>query len=118
MTDWDQCYITGQTPWDKGAPSPPLLAWVERSRPQGRALVPGCGIGHDVALLAASGMDATGLDVAPTAVERARLAYPELAERFVLGDLFATPPEWDGAFDWIIEHTCLCALPPARRADY
>lgn len=118
MTDWEQCYLEGQTPWDKNAPSPPLQEWVARNPPTGRALIPGCGVGHDVALLAAAGSDATGLDVAPTAIARARATYPHLAERFVLGDLFAPPAEWESAFDWVFEHTCLCALPPSLRADY
>jgi methyl halide transferase len=118
MTDWEQCYLDEATPWDKGAPSPPLAAWVDGRRLGGRALVPGCGLGHDLALLADTGLEVTGLDVAATAVERARAAYPQLAACFVLGDLFAPPAEWGGRFDWIFEHTCLCALPPERRGDY
>lgn len=118
MTDWDQCYQQGETPWDKGAPSPPLEAWLSGRRLSGRALVPGCGLGHDVALVTAAGAEATGLDIAPTAVERACAAHPQLAGRFVLGDLFAPPADWMGRFDWIFEHTCLCALPPERRGDY
>src|SRR5690606_23922178 len=94
MTDWDQCYQQGATPWDKGEPSPPLEAWLAGHRLSGRALVPGCGLGHDLARVTAAGIDATGLDIAPTAVKRARAAYPQLADRFVLGDLFAPPAEW------------------------
>jgi SAM-dependent methyltransferase len=118
MTDWEQCYLDGQTPWDKNAPSPPLVQWVQRARPSGRALVPGCGAGHDVAMLAAAGVDAIGLDIAPSAIARAKNAYPEHAARFVLGDLFATPSGWHGSFDLLFEHTCLCALPPSMRLDY
>ena len=118
MTDWDQCYQQGATPWDKGEPSPPLEAWLAGRQLSGRALVPGCGLGHDLARVTAAGIEATGLDIAPTAVERARAAYPQLADCFVLSDLFAPPAEWEGHFDWIFEHTCLCALPPSRRGDY
>ncbi len=118
MTDWEQCYLDGQTPWDKNAPSPPLVEWVRRVHPSGKALVPGCGAGHDVAMLAAAGIDATGLDIAPSAIARAQSAYPGHASRFVLGDLFATPADWHGAFDLVLEHTCLCALPPTMRQDY
>lgn len=118
MTNWEQCYLDGQTPWDKGTGSPPLAEWVRGSRPAGRALVPGCGAGHDVAMLVQEGVDAVGLDIAPSAVERARAAYPALASRFVLGDLFATPQDWRGSFDLVAEHTCLCALPPSLRIEY
>ena len=64
------------------------------------------------------GLEAMGLDVAPTAIARARARYPQHAERFVVGDLFATPPEWQGRFDALVEHTCLCALPPELRTAY
>jgi SAM-dependent methyltransferase len=116
MTDWEQCYQTGVTPWDKGVASPPLAAWLAGRRLTGRALVPGCGLGHDLALVAAAGAEATGLDIAPTAVAQARAIYPQLD--LMLGDLLALPDEWLGRFDWIFEHTCLCALPPGRRGDY
>ncbi len=114
ITDWDQSYRDGFTPWDKGAPSPPLVEWLARHALAGRVLVPGCGVGHDVAHLLSCGIDAIGLDLAPTAIERAKERYPEHEARFVLGDLFA----FAGQFDAIIEHTCLCALPPELRVAY
>ena len=114
ITNWDQAYQENFTPWDKGVPSPPLVAFFECHELTGRVLVPGCGVGHDVAFLVSRGVDAIGLDIAPTAIERAKACYPELAERFVLGDLF----ELKGEFDAVVEHTCLCALPPAWRERY
>lgn len=115
---WEQCYQEGTTPWNKNRPSPPLAGWIQRQQPKGRALVPGCGVGHDLALLAEAGLEVTGLDISPTAVALARQAYPHLAERFVLGDLFALPEAWQGSFDLVAEHTCLCALPPEWRPRY
>jgi SAM-dependent methyltransferase len=90
------------------------VAFFERHEIQGRVLVPGCGVGHDVAFLVSRGIDVQGLDIAPKAIERAKARYPELAERFVLGDLF----ELKGEFDAVVEHTCLCALPPEWREKY
>jgi methyl halide transferase len=118
MTDWEQNYQEGHTPWNKGLPSPPMLEWVEQNLPQGRALVPGCGVGHDVVMLVEKGLDAHGLDIAPTAIAMAHAAYPDQKSRFVLGDLFATPSDWQGSFDYLFEHTCLCALPPEWRTRY
>lgn len=119
MTDWESCYIEGNTPWDKGAPSPPLSAWVQaHPQLQGRALVPGCGIGHDVVFLAEAGYESVGVDLSATAVQRATATHPGHASRFVLGDLFALPEAWKGSFDFIFEHTCLCALPPQLRLAY
>lgn len=116
--DWDEKYRRGDVFWDKGAPSPPLRQYLEQHPVRGRALVPGCGRGHDVALAVDCGLDATGLDIAPTAVAEARVLYPKLSDRFVVGDFFQPAPALRGAFDVVLEHTCLSGLPPARRADY
>jgi methyl halide transferase len=118
MTDWEQHYLEGNTPWNKGQPSPPMLEWVTSNKPAGRALVPGCGVGHDVAMLAQHGLDAFGLDIAPTAIAMAQKAYPELADHFMLADLFDPPADLLGSFDYLFEHTCLCALPPEWRTRY
>lgn len=114
ITNWDQAYQENFTPWDKGLPAPPLAEWLDRNTLTGRVLVPGSGVGHDVAHLVSRGIDAHGLDIAPTAVERAKAHYPELAERFICADLF----EYHGEYDAIVEHTCLCALPPEWRTKY
>lgn len=114
ITNWDQAYQENFTPWDKGRPSPPLVAWFSRNKIAGRVLVPGCGAGHDVAHLRSLGIDATGLDIAPTAIERAKTCHPQHADHFVLGDLFT----FRGGYDAVVEHTCLCALPPELRPNY
>jgi hypothetical protein len=116
--DWDEKYQRGDSPWDKGAPSPPMKQYLERHAVRGRALVPGCGRGHEVALAAEHGLDATGLDIAPTAVAEAQEKYPQLADRFVTGSLFDPPQDFYSAFDVVLEHTCLCALPPSLRPKY
>ena len=111
-------YRKGEVFWNKGAPSPPLKQYLERHNVRGRALVPGCGHGHEVALAVEHGLDAIGMDIAPTGVAEARSLYPNLAERFVTGNLFHPPEEMSDAFDVVLEHTCLSALPPNLRADY
>src|SRR5579862_4279654 len=96
--DWDEKYRKGEVFWDRGGPSPPMKQYLERHPVWGRALVPGCGRGHEVALAVEHGLDATGLDIAPTAVAEARAKYPQLAERFVTGSLFDPPQEMRGAY--------------------
>jgi methyl halide transferase len=120
--NWDQQYQTEVTPWDKGAPAPPLLEWIE-SHPgqlQGRVFVPGCGLGHDVRAIASCPRVAsvTGFDLSPRAIELAR-AFPAAGrETYETGDLFALGLPHLGAYDWVWEHTCFCAIDPARRAAY
>lgn len=117
-TDWESCYREKTTPWDRGGPSPPLRELFERFAPAGRVLVPGCGRGYDVALIAAHGGNVTGLDIAETAVREAAEVHPHLASAFVHGDLFRLPAELLGAFDFVVEHTCLSGMPPAMRGAY
>lgn len=116
--DWESCYVQGETPWDHGQPSPPLLAEIAQRPLTGRVLVIGCGPGHDVAALAAQGVDVTGLDIAPSAVAKAQQTYPAQADCFVIGDLFDLSPDLRGAFDTVVEHTCLSGMPPEIRALY
>ena len=116
--NWDECYQKGETRWDKGAPSPAMRQYLERHAVRGRALVPGCGRGHEVALAVEHGLDATGLDIAPTGIAEARAKYPHLADRFMMGNLFDPPEKLRGAFNVVLEHTCMSALPPPLRAEY
>ena len=121
-TDWDACYRAGDTPWEKGAAAPPLLEWLEQPghRFDGEVLVPGCGLGHDVRAIAAGGQaqGVCGLDLSGAALGQARRFPSAGGERYVEGDLFSLPPALCDRFDWVFEHTCFCAVDPARRADY
>jgi SAM-dependent methyltransferase len=115
--DWEELYRRGDTPWEKGAAHPALIEWLDENSLTGRVMVPGCGFGHDVRALAATGVEVVGLDIAPFAVSKAR-SFPRSAkEAFLLGDLF-DPGAMEGKFDWVFEHTCFCAIGPERRGEY
>lgn len=116
--DWNTAYADGITPWDKGAAAPPLLDYLAKHSIAGSVLVPGCGTGHDVKVLAAAGAVVTGVDLAPLALKQARAQVPEKGVRFLEADFLALPKNEHGAYDWVIEHTCLCALDPQQRAAY
>ena len=55
-TAWDQRYRDGTDGWELGRPAPPLEAFLRSDarapQPFARVLVPGCGRGHEAALLA------------------------------------------------------------------
>jgi methyl halide transferase len=119
-TDWENCYRTNDTHWDKGAPSPGLADWLAAhpDLPTGDVVVPGCGFGHDVREWAKAGHSAVGYDIAAGAVQGAtektnRTGLPAI---FRLGDFLADEP--DRQFDWVFEHTFYCAIPPTRRDDH
>ena len=117
--DWDTCYQQNETPWDKAAPAPELSYSLADGHLSGRVLVPGCGRGHDVrAIAAGGGREVVGLDLSPTAIREAlEIGLPVHCE-FVEGDLFSLPQSMKGAFDWVWEHTCFCAITPELRPDY
>lgn len=123
--EWDARYEEGTAHWDLGEPSPPLLHFIEEGElpAPGTVLVPGCGSGHELPLLALAGHLPIGLDFAPRAVEaaRARLAEAGVEGRVLEADVLDLPGELDlepGSVDWVFEQTCFCALPPDRRGDY
>ena len=119
IMDWQERYETGDTPWDEGGPHPALTDYVAEAGPfAGRILVPGCGRGYEVRAVSTAENQVTGLDIAPAAIAGAR-AFPRTGrEEYIAADLFDLPADFRGAFDWVIEHTCFCAIEPERRAAY
>lgn len=123
MTDWEARYRLGDTPWEKGAPAPPLIELLSRWNPEpawagGPVLVPGCGFGHDVREIARGGVPVTGLDLSAAAVEGAGRFERTGSESYLQADLFDRswwPEEGFGGW-W--EHTCFCAIDPADRPRY
>ncbi|MES2476425.1 MAG: methyltransferase domain-containing protein [Verrucomicrobiota bacterium] len=122
MTDWESRYLAGDMPWEKGSAAPPLLELLAKRGVAmwgtGVVLVPGCGLGHDVRVLAELGLDVTGVDISRSAVERAE-DFPVLGkESYEVGDFLE--PAWrdERQFSAIWEHTCFCAIDPSRRGDY
>lgn len=116
--DWNAAYANDETPWDKGYASPPLREFLKKHVLKGSVLVPGCGTGHDVRLLANQGASVLGLDCAPLAIEKAH-SFPAVGdEEYVLADFLNMPESYYGQFDAVVEHTCLCAIDPEERGAY
>lgn len=128
-TPWDERYRDGRDGWELGHPAPPLETFVRSDRrapqPPGRVLVPGCGRGHEAALLAELGFAVVGLDFSHEAIQRARQLHGEgrAALRWILADLF-DQLALDAAglqrasLQGVLEHTCFCAIDPAERQTY
>ena len=71
--EWDASYTAGTAaPWDIGRPQPAFVRLADEGRLTGRLLDAGCGTGENSLLAASHGADVTGIDVAPTAIARAR----------------------------------------------
>ncbi|VVM06127.1 methyltransferase domain-containing protein [Methylacidimicrobium tartarophylax] len=115
---WESRYRLGDAPWNRGMPSPALEESLLRFSRPGRVLVPGCGHGHDVRLLAKHGWEVVGIDFAPAALAEARSQEDHPRVEYQNADFLALPEKFSGAFDLVWEHTCFCAIPPERRPDY
>jgi cyclopropane fatty-acyl-phospholipid synthase-like methyltransferase len=86
---WDASYTAGApAPWDIGRPQPAFARLAEAGRLTERLLDVGCGTGENALLAASCGAEVTGIDVAPTAIARARAKASErgLAARFEVAD--------------------------------
>ncbi|CAI8351846.1 MAG: Uncharacterised protein [Opitutia bacterium UBA7350] len=116
--NWEQAYLDGDTPWDKGSAAPPLLAFLAEKAILGHVLVPGCGTGHDAIALAEAGADVTGMDIAPPALEIASKRSHEGVVQWLEGNFLDVKQVQAGYYDWIVEHTCLCAIEPSEREAY
>jgi SAM-dependent methyltransferase len=104
-----------RVPWAQHGPDELLVQWLNRDgprivRPGSRALVVGCGLGDDVAELAARGFDAMGFDVSPTAVRWAARRHPDHAARFLQANLLDLPARLLGRFDLVVEIGTLQSL--------
>jgi SAM-dependent methyltransferase len=117
---WTQIYHEEGNPgWNLGAPAEALKDMLPRLKlPKSRVLVLGCGEGHDAAFFAQSGHVVTGVDFSEEAVARAQKNYGHIPGlSFVRQDAFKMDPSFHRAFDIVFEHTCYCAIDPARRSD-
>lgn len=116
---WEGRWKEGHIPWDHGRPAPPFMEFVEKfGAPAGNLIIPGAGSGHDVRLFAGLGAQVTGLDISPTSIDVAHKMNSHPNARYRLGNILDPDTRWHGRFDWVVEHTCLCALQPEYWKNY
>lgn len=108
VAEFESAYET-TPPWDIGTPQPCFASLAEEGRLSGRVLDVGCGTGEHVLLAAAAGCEATGIDVASSAIRLAQAKADErgIAARFVVADarkLGALGEQFDSALDCGLFH--------------
>lgn len=103
LSGWSKLWDAGNfLPFDRGCPNPALEDVLvqrgdligtathhingEKLARRKRALVPGCGRGYDVLLLASFGYDAYGLEISETAVRRAKEEQEKHSDRYPTRD--------------------------------
>ncbi len=119
---WEQRYQDGRTGWDLGQPAPPFVRLLDSDQAPtpGRIAVLGAGRGYDAVLFADRGFEVVGFDLAPSAIAAAtQLAQARhLPAQFLQRNIFDLPSEFAGQFDYVLEHTCFCAIAPDQRDAY
>ena len=117
---WDDSY-TGDAPppWDIGRPQPALVRLADEGRLTGRVLDVGCGTGEHVLLAASHGAEATGIDLAPTAIAcaRAKAAERGLKARFEIADALDLPRQ-GRSVDTVIDSGVFHVFDDEDRAKY
>lgn len=117
---WEERWKMGDTPWDKGAPAPPLMDLLTE-KPEyfkGEVIIPGCGRGHDALAIARAGFPAIGLDISSTALKCAREVDEKKKVRYLVANFLTAMREDYPKVRTIFEHTCFCAIQPEERESY
>jgi pimeloyl-ACP methyl ester carboxylesterase len=115
---WNGAYA-GSPHWDLGRPQPAFQALADAGGLRGRVLDAGCSTGEHVLMAAALGLDATGVDLAPAALDRARRKAGDrgLAARFLRCDARALT-DLGETFDTVLDCGLFHVLTGADRTAY
>jgi SAM-dependent methyltransferase len=114
---WDAQYKAKATGWDLGTVSPPIQELIDSIKDKNCAiLIPGGGNSYEAEYLLKQGFtNITVIDIAPSLIEVLQQKFVNHSNvKIILGDFF----DHQGHYDWIIEQTFFCALPPKMRPKY
>lgn len=117
QTYWDNQYQANTIGWDLGQVAPPIKTYIDTiENKDAQILIPGCGNSYEAVYLLEQGFtNVTVIDIAPTLVQNLKKKFENNKHiTLVLGDFF----EHQGTYDYIIEQTFFCALPPSMRQKY
>jgi SAM-dependent methyltransferase len=118
VEDFDDSYI-GTPAWDIGRPQPLFLALADQGAIRGRVLDAGCGTGEHALMAASRGLEVTGIDASPRAIEMAKGKALErgVTARFLVWDALALP-DLKEQFDTVIDSGLFHVFDDNRRARY
>jgi SAM-dependent methyltransferase len=106
-------------PWDIGHPQPAFAALARSGLLVGRVLDIGCGTGEHALMAAALGLDATGIDAAPTAIRLAeqKAVERDLVVRFAVEDALALGDR-SSRYDTVLDCGLFHVFDDHDRADF
>ncbi len=114
---WNERYLSNNTGWDIGYPSPPLKDYIDSIHDKHlKILIPGAGNAYEAEYLIEQGFKNTWIvDISEEACKNIKKNIPKLnKDQAVNADFF----DFEGSFDLVLEQTFFCALSPNLRAKY
>lgn len=114
---WENRWKQQQTGWDIGYPAPRICRFIDEI-PQKNAsiLIPGCGNAYEATYLLEQGFtQITVVDISPSAIDGLKERFGNQPGITTLCDDFF---KHQGQYDYILEQTFFCALPPLMRPNY
>lgn len=119
--DWERHYETNDLRWDLGGVAPPFeRLWKERKISPCKAIIPGCGRGHEAIFLAERGFQITAVDYTQGAIDSLEKALTKknLTVEVLRQDFFELGSYYNDKFDLMLENTFFCAINPSMRQKY
>ena len=116
---WEDIYFDDDAGWDLSGVTPVFKSIAQDLNP-GELCIVGCGRGYDAIMFSKRGFDVTAVDFAPSPIRSVKNMAIEssLNINILQEDIFSLSPKYDKKFDYVIEQTCFCAIPPERRLEY
>jgi copper chaperone CopZ len=114
---WEAQYLNKSTGWDLGTVSPAIKSYLDHLEyKECSILIPGCGTTYEAEYLLEKGFtNITVIDIAPTLVTSIQEKFKtKPTVKVILGDFF----EHQGTYDYVLEQTFFCAIPPSLRQKY
>lgn len=115
---WASRWAENQTGWDAGSITAPIKAYFDDLTDKAaKILIPGCGNAHEARYLYAQGFSNVYIcDWAAAPLLDFAAKVPDFPSTQLLhSDFFEL---MEGDFDYIVEQTFFCALPPSMRMEY
>lgn len=113
-------YKCNSTPWDMGHIQPAVAALLDAGEVSGKVLEVGCGTARHAIAAAQLGLDVTGVDFAPTAIERAQKLVDESGVKVDLHVVDIANPnyKYTDTFDTVMDIGLYHVLDDEQRAFY
>ena len=121
LGDWERHYDEKDLRWDINEAAPPLVhLWKERNFSPCKAIIPGCGAGHEVMFLAKKGFNVTAVDYTHGAIKLIKNALEKnnYSGEVLHQDFFKLDCKYNETFELMLEHTFFCAISPTKRREY